>query len=510
MRLSGGTAADLLPEATLATDPQPTPPPESVGWNFDNTYVRLPEVFHARTKPARVREPRVCVLNHRLGEELGLNLRALPGERAAAVFAGQEIPHGADPVAQAYAGHQFGGFSMLGDGRALLLGEHVAPNGRRADLQFKGSGPTAFSRRGDGRAALGPMLREYIVGEAMHALGIPTTRALAVVTTGEAVYREQPLRGAVLTRVASSHIRVGTFQYAAALRDEANLRALADYTIARHDPGLAEEPEKYLRFLEAVTDRQATLVARWQLVGFVHGVMNTDNVAVSGETIDFGPCAFLDAYDPATVFSSIDHGGRYAYGNQPGIGQWNLARFAEALLPLLAPDPAAAVEAATAVLNRYPEQFEQYWLAGMRRKLGLRTEEPDDTELAGALLAWMKASQADFTNTFSDLSDDGGPVGDRYRDEGFRAWHGRWRDRLAREGGPTPETFAGMRAVNPFVIPRNHRVEEALAAATNGDDLGALERLVEVLRAPFDRSPAAAGYREAAPPGPRYRTFCGT
>lgn len=488
------------------------PPPEAlaaVGWNFDNSYARLPEVFYQRVRPAVVRQPRVVILNHDLAGELGLDLRVLPGPSAAAVFAGQELPPGADPIAQAYAGHQYGGFTMLGDGRAILLGEHVSPAGRRVDLHFKGSGPTAFSRRGDGRAALGPMLREYIIGEAMHALGIPTTRALAVVTTGEPVFRDRVLRGAVLTRVAASHLRVGTFQYAAALRDETALRALADYAIARHDPDLADQPDKYLRFFEAVVDRQAALIARWQLVGFVHGVMNTDNMTISGETIDYGPCAFMEVYDPATVFSSIDHGGRYAYGNQPGIGQWNLARFAEALLPLLAPDVDAAIEAAVAVLNRYPETFERYWLVGMRQKLGLTTEQPDDAELVRDLLGWMRTAQADFTNTFSDLSDPGGPTGGQYHDAAFRAWYARWQDRLRREGGPTPETFARMRRVNPYVIPRNLRVEEALAAAEN-DDLAPLERLVGVIRRPFDRDPAVGAYREPAPPGTCYRTFCGT
>ncbi len=505
-------------QANLATDPAPAVPTDPalavladpVGWNFDNSYARLPEAFFARTTPAPVREPRVWVLNFELAEELGLNLRALPESKAAALFAGQELPPGSEPLAQAYAGHQFGGFTMLGDGRAILLGEQVTPDGRRFDLHFKGTGPTAFSRRGDGRAALGPMLREYIIGEAMHALGIPTTRALAVVTTGEKVYRERPLRGAILTRVAASHIRVGTFQYAAALRDVTLLRLLADYTIARHYPFLADAPDKYLRFFEAVAERQAELIARWQLVGFVHGVMNTDNVAVSGETIDYGPCAFMNAYDPRTVFSSIDHGGRYAYQNQPGIGQWNLARFAEALLPLLGPDEETAIAAAGDVLNRYAESFERHWLGGIRRKLGLRTEEPGDGELIEELLRWMKNTGSDFTNTFSDLSEETGPSGDRYRDEGFRAWHSRWTARLSREGGPDPQTFARMRSVNPFVIPRNHRVEEALAAATEADDRSVMDRLVAVLRKPFERNPAVAPYQEPPPPGTVYRTFCGT
>ena len=328
----------------------------AIGWRFDNTYARLPDVLFAPAKPAAVREPRVSILNHRLADELGLDLGAMSPEAAAALFAGQDLPAGSRPIAQAYAGHQFGGFTMLGDGRAILLGEHRTPSGRLVDIQLKGAGRTRFSRGGDGRAALGPMLREYIISEAMAALGIPTTRSLAVVTTGEPVYRESVRRGAILTRVAASHIRVGTFEYLAARRDEPTLRALADYAIDRHYPELADAPQKYLEFFRAVADRQASLIARWQLVGFIHGVMNTDNMAISGETIDYGPCAFMNAYDPDTVFSSIDHAGRYAYGNQPAIAQWNLARFAETLLPLLDPDQEKAVAVATEVLGRVPRR----------------------------------------------------------------------------------------------------------------------------------------------------------
>lgn len=484
--------------------------PTGIGWNFDNTYARLPAAFFAATKPVPVRAPRVVILNERLAAELGLDLRALPEGAAAALFAGQELPGGAEPIAQAYAGHQFGGFTVLGDGRAILLGEQRAPSGRRFDIQFKGSGPTRYSRRGDGRAALGPMLREYIISEAMHALGVPTTRSLAVVVTGEPVYREVPLRGAVLTRVAASHIRVGTFQYLAATGDEANLRVLADYTIERHYPELVGAPQPYLQLLRAVADRQAALIARWQLVGFVHGVMNTDNMAVSGETIDYGPCAFMDAYDPETVFSSIDHGGRYAYGNQPGIGQWNLARFAETLLPLLDPSPQAAIEAATDVLNQFPARFEGYWLTGMRKKLGLQTEEAADDELVRSLLDWMRAARADFTNTFSDLSADDAPAGEAYRDGAFQTWYARWQDRLGRDGRSKVSAGALMRAANPCVIPRNHRVEEALAAADR-DDLSVLHRLLAVLASPYERDPAVAPYRDP-PPADQcgYRTFCGT
>jgi uncharacterized protein YdiU (UPF0061 family) len=479
-----------------------------VGWRFDNTYSRLPDIFFVPAAPARVREPRVSILNNRLADDLGLDLAALTTEAAASLFAGQDLPAGSLPIAQAYAGHQFGHLTMLGDGRAILLGEHRAPDGPLTDIQFKGSGRTRFSRSGDGRAALGPMLREYIISEAMAALGTPTTRSLAVVTTGEPVYRESVRRGAVLTRVAASHIRVGTFEYAATRGDEP-LRALADYAINRHYPELADAPRKYLEFFRAVSDRQAALVARWQLVGFVHGVMNTDNMAISGETIDYGPCAFMNAYDPGTVFSSIDHAGRYAYGNQPGIAQWNLARFAETLLPLLDPDQEKAVAIATEVLDNFAVRFEGYWLAGMRKKLGLQTDEAGDAELIQSLLAWMQTSRADFTNTFRDLSD-GPPAGDRYRGADFRAWYARWQDRLRRDGQPLTTANAMMRTVNPVVIPRNHRVEEALSAAEDRDDLSMLHRLLAALAAPFEARADLARYQDPPLDECGYRTFCGT
>jgi serine/tyrosine/threonine adenylyltransferase len=482
----------------------------NVGWQFDNTYSRLPEVFFAPAKPAEFRAPRLSVLNHRLAAELGLDLGALPPEAVAALFAGQELPAGSLPIAQAYAGHQFGGFTMLGDGRAILLGEHRTPSGRLVDVQLKGAGRTRFSRGGDGLAALGPMLREYVISEAMAALGIPTTRSLAVVTTGEPVYRESARRGAVLTRVAASHVRVGTFEYLAAIGNEPALRALADYAIDRHYPELAGAPRKYLEFFRAVMDRQASLLARWQLVGFIHGVMNTDNVAVSGETIDYGPCAFMNAYRPGTVFSSIDRGGRYAYGNQPGITQWNLARFAEALLPLVDPDQDKAVSIATEALGEYPALFEQYWLAGMRNKLGLQTGEPGDVELIRSLLDWMERSKADFTNTFRDLSAAGPPAGDRYRDQDFQAWYSRWQGRLGRDGRPEESAYAAMRGVNPAVIPRNHRVEEALSAAEEHDDLSALHQLLGALASPYEAGADLAKYRDPPADDCNYRTFCGT
>lgn len=482
---------------------------ETVGWRFDNTYSRLPEALFAPATPAAVREPRVAILNHRLAEQLGLNLSSLAPAAAAALFAGQILPAGSRPIAQAYAGHQYGGFTMLGDGRAILLGEHRIPSGRLVDIQFKGSGRTPFSRRGDGRAALGPMLREYIISEAMAALGIPTTRSLAVVTTGEPVYRTVAQRGAILTRVAASHIRVGTFEYAAR-RDEPTWKALADYTIDRHYAELSDAPHKYREFFRAVADRQASLVARWQNVGFIHGVMNTDNVAISGETIDYGPCAFMNAYDPATVYSSIDHGGRYSYGNQPHIMQWNLARLAETLLPLFDPDLEQSIAFAKEVLTDFLARFERYWLAGMRDKLGLTTEQPDDLDLVTSLLEGMHSTGADFTQTFRKLSRDN-PDGITPKcDVQLAEWTARWHERIQREGESPAAARTRMRNVNPAVIPRNHRVEEALAAAEERDDLSPLHRLVDVLSSPFDERSEFARYEEPPADESGYRTFCGT
>lgn len=483
---------------------------DMVGWQFDNTYSRLPEVFFAPALPARVRAPRLSILNHRLADELGLNLALVSPQSAAAFFAGQDLPGGCRPIAQAYAGHQFGGFTMLGDGRAILLGEHRTPAGHLVDIQLKGVGRTQFSRGGDGRAALGPMLREYVISEAMSALGIPTTRSLAVVTTGEPVQRASRLHGAILTRVAASHIRVGTFQYLAARQDEASIRVLADYAIDRHYPQLADAPGKYLEFVRAVMDRQAALIAQWQLVGFIHGVMNTDNMAISGETIDYGPCAFMNAYDPDTVFSSIDHAGRYAYGNQPAIAQWNLARFAETLLPLMDPDQEQAVAMATEILGQYLALFERYWLAGMRAKLGLQSAEADDLEFIQSLLAWMRKCRADFTNTFRDLSSNEFLAADRYKDPDFLAWHAQWQLRLRREDRPSTLAYAAMRDVNPAVIPRNHRVEEALSAAEDHDDLSVLQRLLAALALPYEAAAGLAPYQEPPLDDCSYRTFCGT
>lgn len=490
-----------LTEIEVVADQDP------LGWRLDNTYLRLPACLFSPAKPAKVPAPRLVILNHKLADDLGLDLRQMSAVAAAALFAGQDLPDGFQPIAQAYAGHQYGGFTMLGDGRAILLGEQCSPRGR-FDIQLKGAGQTQYSRRGDGRAALGPMLREYIISEAMFALGIPTTRSLAVVTTGERVYRQSQLPGAILTRVAASHIRVGTFQYLAARDDESSLRALADYTIKRHYPELAGSTDPYIDFFRAVMDRQAALIARWQLVGFIHGVMNTDNVAISGETIDYGPCAFMNAFDPATVFSSIDHAGRYAYGNQPAIAQWNLARFAETLLPLLAPQQDDAIAIATDMLGQFPDLFEEYWLAGMRAKLGLHTVEVGDRDLAESLLNWMQKTKADFTNTFRDLSLDEPLTGERYGSPEFQSWNSQWQLRISQQSRSASATRAAMRRVNPAVIPRNHRVEEALAAAENGE-LSLLLRLLAVLATPYEVDAESAGYQIPSDDG-SYRTFCGT
>src|SRR4051812_30580691 len=390
------------------------------GWRLEHSYAQLPQLFYSDVRPTPVAEPRLVIFNRALADELGLDAAALDSPAGAGIFAGNALPEGARPIAQAYAGHQFGHFTTLGDGRAILLGEQITPLGGRRDIQLKGSGRTPYSRGGDGRAALGPMLREYIISEAMHALGIPTTRSLAVVSTGEPVYRDTALDGAVLTRIAASHIRVGTMQWAAAHRDHDALRALSDYTRARHYPQLADAPGSHLALLDAIIDAQARLIARWQLVGFIHGVMNTDNMALSGETIDYGPCAFMDAFDPETVFSSIDHGGRYAYGNQPRIAQWNLARLAEALLPLIDEDAQRAADAATAVLDGFPARYGAHWRAGMQVKLAV-----DDDALIDDFVQLMRAERADHTATFRTLS--AWLRGEALLPEAFTGWARRWR-----------------------------------------------------------------------------------
>ncbi len=486
---------------------------------FDNSYARLPERFYAHVNPTPVAAPHLIRINAGLAERLGIDAGELASPEGVEVLAGNRVPQGADPVALAYAGHQFGGFSpQLGDGRALLLGEVVGRDGMRRDIQLKGSGPTPFSRRGDGRAALGPVLREYLVSEAMAALGVPTTRALAAVTTGQAVIRERPLPGAVLTRIGASHIRVGTFQYFAAQGDLEALRLLADYAIARHDPEAAAAAQPHRALLDGVIGRQADLVAQWMLIGFIHGVMNTDNTAISGETIDYGPCAFMDAYDPATVFSSIDHAGRYAFGNQPRIAHWNLTRLAEAMLPLLDTDETAAMTSAKEALSAFSPRFEAAYLGGLRRKAGLLTEREGDADLLQDLLTLMAANGADFTLTFRGLcAAAAGPEGDAavralFEDGGaYDGWAARWRERLAAEPSDPAARAGAMRAVNPAVIPRNYLVEAALEAALERGDLGPFEELLAALEHPYEDRPRFERY--AAKPGQperAYRTFCGT
>lgn len=504
-------------------------------WNFDHTYSRLPAALYSRVTPVPVPDPRPVLLNVALASELGLDPDDLQDADAIRFLSGNDLVAGSEPLAQAYAGHQFGHFALLGDGRAHLLGEHLTPDGRRVDIQLKGSGQTPYSRRGDGRAALGPMLREYIISEAMHALGIPTTRSLAVLTTGEFVFREGRLPGAILARIAASHIRVGTFEYAA-FRDAENdddeqgvtseslvatesslVRALADYALARHFPEQITAQQPYSALLEAVLERQAALLADWMGVGFIHGVMNTDNMAISGETIDYGPCAFMDHYDPATVFSSIDRQGRYAYGNQPRIAHWNLARFAETLLPLLHPEPKESVAMAEHILHGFPARFGFHWRRTFGAKLGLAEVVPEDSLLIEDLLAWLHRSSLDFTNSFRALAHTlteqrvSGQTESPFFGAEFQAWHARWTARLDRQQGGREAAWNLMVQTNPVVIPRNHRVEAALSAAVADRDLAPLQELLRVLADPFD--PALENTSFVDPPGPEhrvYQTFCGT
>ena len=484
-----------------------------------SSYARLPERFYARVEPTRVASPSLVRLNHALAADLDLDVAGLDAPALAQLFSGNALPRSAVPIAMAYAGHQFGQFvPQLGDGRAILVGELRDRAGVLRDIQLKGCGRTPYSRNGDGRAALGPVLREYLVSEAMHALGIPATRSLAAVTTGETVQRDATLPGAILTRVAASHVRVGTFEYLAARGDTAGTRILADHVIERHYPHCFHDQSPYLRLLEQVVSRQAALIAGWMNVGFIHGVMNTDNMAVSGETIDFGPCAFMDSYHPATVFSSIDEHGRYAYANQPHAAAWNLARFAETLLPLIDSDAQRAVEAATEAVSNFAALYADCWLAGMRRKLGLVTPQPGDRQLAEDLLQAMQRNQADFTQTFRQLCAAArDPRGDAPLRESFvnardyDDWAQRWRTRAAAEAVAPAARAESMQQANPAYIPRNHRVEQMIAAAVEHRDFAPVEELSRVLLAPYFERPAFAAY--ANPPQPNERvlqTFCGT
>lgn len=480
-------------------------------FNLDNSYANLSEIFFSRQNASHVPSPKLVALNYSLIKLLGLDAKFLQSNEGVEILGGNNILEGSVPLAQAYAGHQFGHFTMLGDGRAVLIGEHINPQGERFDIQLKGSGNTPYSRGGDGKAALGPMLREYIISEAMNALGIPTTRSLAVVTTGEPIIRESYLPGAILTRVASSHIRVGTFQFASKFGNIYELKELADYTINRHFPNVADKENKYLSLLQEVIKRQAELIAKWQLVGFIHGVMNTDNMAISGETIDYGPCAFMDIYDPATVFSSIDIQGRYAYGNQPKIAAWNLARYAETLLPLLHINEDEAVKLAQKAVSSFAELYKSNWLSGMRAKLGIFNEEAQDELLIEDLLSMMYKHGADYTNTFSALTFDKREGNAMFSTIEFNKWHELWQERLTRQPELKDSSRQLMKSSNPAIIPRNHRVEEALEAAVNKGDYSVMDEFLHALSTPYAYSKEQDYYSTLPEPSNRpYRTFCGT
>lgn len=482
-----------------------------MNFNFKNSYTNLPDGFYSKAEPTHVQSPGLIVLNIPLATELGLDIDSLQSEQGLQVLSGNQIPQGADPMAQAYCGHQFGHFAKLGDGRAHLLGEHITPDNQRFDIQLKGSGPTLYSRRGDGRAALGPMLREYIMSEAMHALGVPSTRSLAVVTTGEPVYREEVLQGAILTRVAQSHIRVGTFQYAATLQDKTALEALALYTMKRHYPETVRDQPNYLLFLQRVQERQALLISKWLLLGFIHGVMNTDNMSICGETIDYGPCAFMDNYDPQKVFSSIDHQGRYAYSNQGTIAHWNLTRFAETLLPLLDSDQDKAIKKATEILETFPEQLRQQWMMGIRAKLGLRESLEEDENLISNWLKLLLKYNQDYTNSFWSLGQEKDRNLDFYDKEDVQIWLGSWHQRQKQESTDPKQRQELMRLNNPFLIPRNHQIEKALKEASENQNLEETTKLLKALAKPYGEHPKFKEYQR--PPLPEeevQQTFCGT
>ncbi len=480
----------------------------TIGWHFDNSYSKLSKIFKEEIRPTPVHEPELVILNEELAENLNLNFSGIDKKKLAEIFSGNSLPDGTNSIAQAYAGHQFGHFTMLGDGRAVLLGEHLVNKNQRFDIQFKGSGRTSFSRGGDGRAALGPMLREYIISEAINALKIPTTRSLAVVKTGEKVVRENLLNGAILTRVASSHIRVGTFQYIAATQNTEDLNTLVDYTIDRHYPEIKSSKNKALDLLGLVMERQCQLVINWMRVGFIHGVMNTDNMAISGETIDYGPCAFMDQYDPKTVFSSIDKFGRYAFSNQPPITKWNLARFAECLIPLIDKDEGTAIKIATELIDNFQNIYEEKWLNMMRDKLGLFGEDKNDLTLINKLLDWMKNNNADYTNTFCHLM--GVKIDDKvYINDDFKNWTNEWEKRI-KLNNSSDKHLELMKKTNPVVIPRNQKVEKALADADKGN-LETMNKLLKVLSNPYSDQENIIEFQKPAPIGnEKYQTFCGT
>ena len=480
----------------------------TIGWHFDNTYSKLSNTFKENIKPTPVHDPELVILNEELASTLNLDFSKTDKKKLAEIFSGNSIPEETNTIAQAYAGHQFGHFTMLGDGRAVLLGEHLVNNKHRFDIQFKGSGRTSFSRGGDGRAVLGPMLREYIISEAIHSLNIPTTRSLAVVKTGEKVIRENLLQGAILTRVASSHLRVGTFQYIATTQNIKNLNTLVDYTINRHYPEIKTSNSKAIDLLNLVMEKQCQLVINWMRVGFIHGVMNTDNMAISGETIDYGPCAFMDHYDPKTVFSSIDKFGRYAFSNQPPITKWNLARFAECLIPLIDKNEDTAIKLATGLIDNFQNIYEYKWLNMMRDKLGLFGEDKNDKKLIDYLLNWMQKNKVDYTNTFCNLMDINSD--EVYKNNDFINWKNEWKKRSKLNNSSKEKQIKLMRENNPIVIPRNHKVEEALAEADKGD-LDKMKKLLAILKNPYDNQNNIEEYQLPAPSyNEKYQTFCGT
>ncbi len=481
----------------------------TIGWHFNNTYSKLSDTFKEKIKPVPVNNPELVLLNESLASELNLDFSKIDKNELSKIFSGNSLPNGSNSIAQAYAGHQFGHFTMLGDGRAVLIGEHTTKSKKKYDIQFKGSGKTAFSRNGDGRAALGPMLREYIISEAMNALNIPTTRSLAVVKTGENVIREKNLQGAVLTRVASSHIRVGTFQYIAARQKKDELKILLDYTIDRHFTEIKNSKNKALDLLKIVIERQCNLVINWMRVGFIHGVMNTDNMSISGETIDYGPCAFMDVYDPKTVFSSIDEMGRYAYCNQPVVTKWNLSRFAECLIPLINKDQDKAIKIASETINTFEKMYEEKWTNMMRDKLGLFGLENEDKSLILDLLTWMHENKADYTNTFCHLMNLEPKKNDLYKNENFLNWKLRWRDRLTKNNNSPEKYIKLMRNNNPLVVPRNLKVEEALDEAEH-NNFDSVNQLINIFNHPYIIQENITDYQVLHPTDKKYKTFCGT
>ncbi len=481
----------------------------NINWNFDNSFLNLPREMLSKQKPNLVNSPEIIIINYKLSEQLGLNLKSIDANNLAISFSGNKIPKNTETYAFAYAGHQFGHFTILGDGRAILLGEHINKN-KRYDIQFKGSGKTEYSRNGDGKAALGPMLREYIISEAMYSLNIPTTRSLAVVKTGEKIIRETELNGAILTRVASSHIRVGTFQFFTYKKDKKNLEMLVDYTIKRHFPEIKIDENKYINLIDRLMNKQINLVVDWMRVGFIHGVMNTDNMSLSGETIDYGPCAFMDTYDPKTVFSSIDHLGRYAYYNQPTITKWNLARFAECLIPFLSKDKNEAIEIATSKINEFDKIYEGKWLNMMRGKLGILDEDKQDEVLIFDLLQWMHLNKADYTNTFCNLIDENIIPDPVFKRKDFVDWKDRLKQRLLRFKNKFRDVNLIMKTSNPLIIPRNQKVEEALEAAEN-NDLSKVKRLLEILSKPYDNQDNVKEFQKPFNGSKiEYKTYCGT